>query len=289
VFNRVLAALVLLLLAACQPAADPARPALWQVDGPSGERAWLLGTIHALPDPVSIDSPAFAKASAEATSLIVEVAALEDSKRTALAFHILSAVEAAPPLSERAAPQDRAALAAMLTKAGLSQDRFAQMDTWAAALTLAQLLSARSGERSANGIDRLVLEKLRGKPVYEFEGAERQLAIFDRLPEQEQRDLLGLVIRSAGEGEAESAQLRAAYLTGDIDQLAALDHRGLLADAELRQALLVGRNRAWLDQLGPILQRGEKPLVAVGALHLVGSDGLVAGLAARGYRITRLQ
>lgn len=287
--NRVLIALAALLLAACQPAPQTARPALWQVDGPGGERAWLLGTIHALPNPVSLDSPAFNRAMAEADRLVVEVAALEDDRQTALAFHKLSAVAAAPPITARAHPQDRAALAALLDQAKLPPDRFGQMDTWAAALTLAQTISSRSGDSSANGIDRLVLRAMRGKPVAEFEGAERQLAIFDALPESEQRDLLGAVVRSAGEARTESLKLQQAYLRGDVAALAALDHDGLLADPELRQALLVGRNRAWLDQLEPMLKAGAKPLVAVGALHLVGQDGLVAGLQARGFTVTRLQ
>ena len=50
-------------LAACAgPPAEPVRPALWQVDGPHGQRAWLLGTIHALPGPVKWRSAAIDEA-----------------------------------------------------------------------------------------------------------------------------------------------------------------------------------------------------------------------------------
>jgi hypothetical protein len=284
-----LIALAALLLAACQPAPQPANPALWQVDGPNGERAWLLGTIHALPEPVSLDSPAFTRAIAGADRLLVEVAALEDDKSTALTFHKLAAVASAPPIVERAHDSDRAALRVLLDQTGLPVDKFSQMDTWAAALTLAQSVSARNGDHSVNGIDRLVLRAMRGKPIAEFEGAERQLAIFDALPESEQRDLLGAVVRSAAQAKTDGRRLQQAYLRGDVAALAALDHDGLLADPELRQALLVERNQAWLDQLVGSLRRGEKPLVAVGALHLVGTDGLVAGLVAQGFTVARLQ
>lgn len=286
--NRLLAALLALLLAACQQKED-ARPALWHVDGPNGQRAWLLGTIHALPSPINLDSPAFDRATNEATALVVEVAALEDDKRTALAFHKLSAVPAAPPITARASEPDRPALVQLLAEAKIPADSFNQMDTWAAALALGQAISARSGDNTGNGADRLVLQEMKGKPLKEFEGAERQLAIFDALPESEQRDLLSAVIRSAATAREDGRKLQQAWLRGDVAELAALDHQGLLADPELREALLVRRNQAWIAQLLPMLKSGERPLIAVGALHLVGKDGLVAQLEARGFKITRLQ
>lgn len=287
-FNRFIAALLALLLAACQQKED-ARPALWQVDGPNGERAWLLGTIHALPRPITLGSPAFARATSQASQLLVEVAALEDDQRTALAFHKLSAVPSAPPITARASEADRSTLAKLLADEKISPDRFNQMDTWAAALALGQAISARSGDDSGNGADRLVLREMKGKPLAEFEGAERQLAIFDALPEAEQRDLLSAVIRSAPTAREDARRLQQAWLRGDVAELDALDHQGLLADPELREALLVRRNEAWISQLVPLLKRGEKPLVAVGALHLVGRDGLVARLEAQGFKVTRLQ
>ncbi len=280
--------LLALLLAACQQK-EKANPALWQVDGPNGQRAWLLGTIHALPDPITLDSPAFNRATSEATSLVVEVAALEDDKRTALAFHKLSAVASAPPIAARADPQDRPALVRLMREASLADDRFNQMETWAAALALSQAISARRGDDSGNGADRLVLQKMKRKPLAEFEGAERQLGIFDRLPEAEQRDLLAAVIRSAPAARDDTRRLQQAWLRGDVETLEALDHQGLLADPELRDALLVQRNAAWTKALLQRLQGGDRPLVAVGALHLVGKDGLVARLQAQGFRVTRLQ
>ena len=80
-----------------------------------------------------------------------------------------------------------------------------------------------------------------------------------------------------------------AWLRGDVAALEALDHAGLLADPELRDALLIQRNADWVRQLSAMLKQGEKPLVAVGALHLVGKDGLVARLQAQGFKVTRLQ
>lgn len=283
--SRLLALLGALLLAACQPA-PKATPALWQVDGPGGQRAWLLGTIHALPAPVDWRSPRIDAALAGADRLAVEVADLDAG---ADAFRRLATSPGHPPLSQRVDPALRPQLLALLAAYKLADGHFGTTETWAAALQLNQQGAARTGHDPANGIDRALLNRRGGKPVVEFEGAARQLGIFDRLPEAEQRDLLAEVVRGWPGGADEARRLAAAWAQGDMATIAGFDHTGLLADPQLREALLVGRNRAWLGQLRAMLARGERPFVAVGAAHLAGADGLPAQLAAQGFTVTRLQ
>ena len=74
--------------------------------------------------------------------------------------------------------------------------------------------------------------------------------------------------------------------------LAALDKVGaspLRTDfPEVYQALLVDRNNAWMPQIVAWSKTEEVEFVLVGALHLVGSDGLLTQLSGRGYKITQL-
>lgn len=279
--------LAVLALAACAPAPEPARPAFWQVSGPRGEKAWLLGTIHALPRPAAWTSPAIDRALAEADTVAVEVAGLADAGSTAKAYADLGTSLGLPPLSARIDPALRPVLAERLRQARRKETDFATTETWAAALALARA-GAGSGD-AANGIDRAVLRRAGSRRVIEFEGTTGQLGIFDALPEAEQRDLLAAVLREADAPGGESADLVSAWRSGDFARIEAESRRGLLADPELRAALFTGRNRAWTARIVAELAAGRRLFVAVGAAHMAGEDGLAAMLRAQGFGVTRLQ
>ena len=291
-FNKVrflAAALGLLALASCGKPPEKVTPALWQVDGPKGERAWLMGTIHALPAPVDWHSAPIDQALAASDGLILEVAAVDDDARTARIFASLAQSPGLPPLDQRIASDLRDDLAKDLKANGLDAAKLSGTETWAAALMLAQALQGAVEADSANGIDRALVKAAKDKPVSEFEGAERQLRLFDALPEAQQQALLAAVVKGADQARDESRRIETAWKKGDMAAIAATDHTGMLADPALRQVLLVGRNQAWSEQLVLLLGRGRKPFVAVGAAHLAGSDGLPALLEARGYKVRRIQ
>lgn len=279
--------LLLLALAACAPKPQPANPALWIVQGARGEAAWLFGTIHSLDRPALWRSAVVESALAQSDTIVVEIDDVGDDTAMAGAFAKLAGSRGLPPLSSRVSPESRAALDALLDKGGMTESQFAGTETWAAALVLARVGTGRLD--SANGIDRAVIEAADGKHLVELEGAEGQLGLFDALPEKEQRDLLEAVVKDAGSIVAESNRLAEAWRNGDMAAIEKETRRGMLADAELRQALFTGRNRAWATQIAAMLGKRVKPFVAVGAAHMAGPDGLVALLEAKGYRVMRIQ
>lgn len=285
--RRLIGALAILLLAACAPEPQPAKPALWRVEGGHGEWAYLFGTIHSLKRPALWQSGKVGPALARSDRIVVEVAKLSDQAGLSKTFAALSKTPGLPPLSARVEPALRPRLTEAMQKVGASDSSFTDVETWAAALSLAR--AGQSADDAANGIDRAVEAAANGRPVVELEGAASQLGIFDRLPEKEQRALLAAVLRDEGAIDSESGDLAEAWRKGDMALIAGETRKGLLADPELREALYTARNRAWTERIGAMLAKREHPFVAVGAAHLAGGEGLPAMLAAKGFKVIRIQ
>ena len=287
-----LAAGLALLLAACDTQQDAAKedgpfPALWEIADSEGTvEGWMFGTIHALPDGSKWRSAQLDTVLRDADMLVVEVADLENSEDLSKLFEQLAFDRPAGPIIDRIAPEMRVEFEELLVKAKVRRTYFDPMESWAAALALAQV--AQTG-KAENGADRALLAAFDQREVVELEGAREQLTIFDTLPEREQRDLLNAVLEESQQYDGEIAPLADAWLAGDTERLIALTRRGILADPELAQALLHDRNADWALQVENLLSARERPLIAVGTGHLIGERGLPTLLEQRGYRVRRVE
>ncbi|MCJ2186403.1 TraB/GumN family protein [Novosphingobium beihaiensis] len=272
------------LLLGCASQPQPADPALWHVESANGQEGWLFGTIHSAPRPIEWETPSVRAALADAGTIMVEVANIADEAAVGATFARLAKSEGQPPLSQRIAPAERPALAALLKRTGFHDGDFAAVDTWAAALTIVR--QDNDGSDPRYGVDRAVIARANGRPVVELEGAARQLGIFDALPEKEQRNLLDVVVKEADKPDLD---LPAAWRKGDMKAIEQETRTGLLADPGLRAALFTGRNLRWTARIASTLRAGKKPFVAVGAAHMAGPDGLPAMLEQQGFKVTRIE
>lgn len=273
-------------LASCQQ--EPTRkwpapsPALWHVTGEDGAEGWLFGTVHALPEGATWETPALQEQLGKSDLLLVEIAELGDTTGASNAFEALAHSPGLPPLLSRVDSDRRQEVSALLDDAGLAEGDFANVETWAAALMLSG--TGRIGD-PALGVDRALLR--RGPRAEGLEDHRSQLAIFDALPASEQADLLVAVARETAANDAE--QSLEDWLRGDMAALERRADAGMMGDPELREALMDGRNRAWVERIAAALAANRKPFVAVGAAHMLGPQGLPALLAAQGYTVTRIQ
>ncbi|GAB5347624.1 TraB/GumN family protein [Alteriqipengyuania sp. 357] len=305
-FRAAILALVACLTAACgqpdqqrQGEGDAANPLLWEIARADGDgedegegegtvEGWLLGTIHALPDGADWRGPAIDRAVAEADVLAVEIADVADPKAMSSVFMALAFSAGQPPLTARVPADQREQLAGLVDETSYRLEDFGHIESWGAALILSQAVR-NNNARTSNGIDRALIRDFGRRQVVELEGARAQFEAFDGLSEPAQRAMLTAIVEESEADEAATMRPIKLYLAGDADGLDQLSREGMLGTAEIREALLTRRNAEWVPRIETLLAADARPLVAVGAAHMVGDDGLVALLRAKGYRVTRLR
>ena len=163
-----------------------------------------------------------------------------------------------------------------------------RLKPWAAAVTLG-LPQSKSGRFLDMEIylRALTLER----QVVGLETAAEQLAAFDGMDLDVQLSLLDAMIKNSGQVPKQLEELTAVYLQGDlerIDRVARAQYQDM-PEAVARwfdKRLLHDRNARMLERLAVLLDQGSV-LVAVGAMHLAGDSGLVAGLRRLDYRVER--
>jgi uncharacterized protein YbaP (TraB family) len=123
------------------------------------------------------------------------------------------------------------------------------------------------------------------KPIIGLETMDEQLRIFASLSEQQQRDYMRSTLDEVDSEADETEQLVHAWQHGDTAKLEQLLREATHDSPELFRKLTVDRNRRWLPKITQMLNDDSNYLIVVGALHLIGHDGLVDLLQHNGYTL----
>lgn len=129
----------------------------------------------------------------------------------------------------------------------------------------------------------------KGKSVIGLETAEDQIyALFDATPLKDQAEILACSMGHLEFGKEVLLQLNKLYSEADLKGLYKLafdnDKDPCPMSEKAQFAINKQRNDRWLEKL-PQIMKGKSTLVAVGALHLVGEDGLLYQLLKQGYKV----
>lgn len=265
-------------------------PALWQISK-GDERAYLFGSIHALPADINWFGPAIAEGFESADILVMEIDSRKEGTAIGKALQKLGRTKGLGPIKRRITPQLRNEFRTLQKASGIEDDAFSSREDWAAALALAGLATKDLGVSGKYGVETVLGKKARtdNKPIIALETAAEQFGYFDRLPDTAQKAMLESVIGGAANAKQSYRDLLASWLNGDVASLAIDAQSGLLDTDAVRQSLLVARNRNWNGKIITLMQSGQTPFIAVGAAHLAGDDSVQQMLSDSGYIITRVQ
>jgi len=287
----VLAAIASAVLATSACAQETFDPALYVVRD-ADSTMYLYGTVHVRPRGTDWgdEDVRAALASAQEVWTEIEISPAADARAQALALQ-MGAAPADRPLSSWLTEDENARLTALTERLGIPRSYLETMQPWMAGLTLSLLPIMRAGYDPMSGVDRAVdaYGDANGKTMRTFETIEQQLGFFSGLDEETQREFLREAIDEAEQGPAMIGDMTRAWERGDLDTL----ERVVVEDTrreypDVYEALFVRRNDAWMEVLVREMQGSGVDFVAVGAGHLLGEDGLVAQMRARGYPVERV-
>ncbi len=252
---------------------------------PAPAVSYVLGTIHFGTDAEhGLDPQQLDPLLARSTTLVNEV----DVDATAdPALDPYRWLPADQDLGQWIAPAELEMAQSLLPQ--ISADTLHRMKPW---LMLA-LLEARGEQGGEQTLDVRVqrMADARGLRTVHLEQVADQLQALDCVPSDQQARVLSERLKAPWLLGEESARALGFYRDGnlwgwlgDVDRMFGLSAEAKAIETRARGCLLEQRNAQWMPQLLALLSQGGC-VVAVGAIHLPGDNGLLAALARAGYRV----
>lgn len=249
---------------------------------------YMLGTMHALPRGTDWDDGKVAGAIAAADELVLELPP-EELVAAGAIFQAL-APRSAPLAMDKRLPADALARYRALEASGgdFGGDK---LDDWAVMVLMGQRVAQNAELMPSKGVEAGLTATFEaaGKPVGGLETAREQLMLFETLDPQTQRVLLTRAAAKADKAVQDVDALTAAWTRGDIAALEKLINEDIDVVPAARAAIITDRNRRWAAWIKQRMAQPGTVMLAVGAGHLVGSDGVPAMLEAEGIKVTRVQ
>lgn len=290
--RRIFTAVLLTIVSLAAYAAP--RTLLWRISQPGSPHvSYLLGTHHIAPV-VMIDSiHGLREALAGVDAVYGEIAA--DKLLSPRAQQLMLAAAQAPADSTLTDLLTAAQLARIDSLTGLpgasrfmAQMKPAMIETQLT-LSLTRQACPQFDPMNSFDVEVMRIASSGGKPVRDLETIESQIDLLLGTPVAFQAESLKALLDDPDGASASVGELSEAYLAGDLDRL----YQAMLASrtyAEIAQweRMVSDRNRAWADILVTVLP-AENILIAVGAGHLPGDDGMIELLRRAGFTVEPVQ
>lgn len=263
---------------------------VWQLDG-TANPVLLLGSVHLLRAGDYPLEPGFDAVYAKADDLTTEFDATAlDPREQQTVLLQMSVDPSGRTLRDYLGNANWARAAALSEDLGIPLAAFSQFEPWFAALSISQAQLAQMGFEPQWGIEHQFTSRAvkDGKPVGGLETLEEQLGFLDRLAPEAQARFFLQTLEDARTVEDSLDAIVGAWRSGDTDTLAELMLDSMENTPAAYDALIVQRNRNWVDRILAIGERPGTHLVVVGAMHLVGEDSLLNMLNAEGVTSRQL-
>jgi uncharacterized protein YbaP (TraB family) len=284
---RLIAALVVAAVTVGQAAHAQTRNFIWKATGRQGS-IYLVGSVHMLTKDYYPLSAAF-EAGFKESDLLVEELDLGEmaAPQSQMAMLTRGLLQGGQILDDVVSRDTLALVDTRATALGLPLEPLKRFKPWALALTLLSMEWQKAGFDPDLGLDKHFYDRARaeGKSVQGLETVAFQISRFDEMSMPDQDRLLRQSLKELETETASVAAIVDAWKAGDAASVEKIVLQDVKTDPLLYRRLVVERNRTWLPKIEALLARPQPSFVVVGAAHLIGQDGILAALRAKGYTI----
>jgi uncharacterized protein YbaP (TraB family) len=273
---------------------------LWRIEGKGAMPSYLLGTVHSTDPRITVLSPAIEAALNETRRIAIETTDLSAAAK-------VDAFKSNPDLvlytdgrriDGKLKPNEVQTVRARLAAVGLRPELVTSLRPW----FVSMIISPPGCEQARQAAGLKVLDaiiadegRVRGHAVIGLESVGEQLRALASMSEAAQYAMLRMEIAWSARSNdlLESVQQR--YLRREMGaawplHLAMATKAGLAAQAlrDFQTKVVAQRNLVMRDRSLGLLAEG-RTLVAVGAMHLIGDNGLVALYRKAGYTVVPVE
>ncbi|MFB6230888.1 MAG: TraB/GumN family protein [Salinibacter sp.] len=292
--RRLLSVLLAVLLGAgllgvpTSTAQDGSNHMLWTVSKDGRTVGHLVGSVHFMkPDVYPLPS-AYEKAFQASDVLVVETNLDSARAKGQGLIRQLGMYAGSKTLKGELADSTYTMLRARADSLGLKLARMQRMEPWVMSMVVPATQMKNAGYSGKSGIDRHFFTKAKkaGKKRVALETPAEQFKFFDQFSPDRQEAYLHYSLQKADRTVQMIDDMAAAWQQGDADELETLVQDEMQTNfPNLYQALIVERNQNWMPRITDLLAGEQRPMIVVGAGHVVGEDGLVAMLREKGCTV----
>lgn len=274
----------------CLSAAAQANSPVWKISK-NGHHFYLGGTIHLLADSDYPLPTAFDKAYAEATTLVFETD-IEKMKAASNQTQLLRKLlyPAGENLRQKLTPETYQRLDNFFAARGVPTAEITRFRIGMTVMTLT-LIELRSNGLAEEGVDMFFMKKAKDdkKPLDSLEELNAHMDFIANMGKGQEDEMIRQTLDDLEQMPAMIRNMKAAWRSGNNKQLADIAIREWKAEfPNVFKRLLTDRNNNWMQELAHYNNDADVEFVLVGALHLVGEDGLLAQLKKSGHTLEQL-
>lgn len=257
---------------------------LWEIKGKKVvSPSYIMGTMHLIPKERFLFPDHLENKVRESELLVMEIGGVAEEKVNIVQYMMLDTGNVFNFFSER---QLDSLFEYTEAELGYSEEQMRLMFSIMKPLVIMQLFTSKGFGETPESYE-LTFERIAKAdsiPIEGLETVEDQVAIFDKIPVQDQVEMLMSTVRQDTlEAREMQSQLISIFLSQNIDSIYQYT-QGDREKSDFEQDLLVNRNENWIPVIKKLIKR-KRCFIAVGAAHLGGPEGVIQLLREEGYEL----